>query len=131
MLACLPWFGPEGAAVLVTHRESKPPGSPSLAWLLDLDGEEGLAMEQENLELEGPEEEDLRYMAGSTTLYRIDIAATGRHGRGYRRVRFVVETSGDEPRILSRAALPRAGWALGTGPRAELSERVASGRSAW
>ena len=45
--------------------------------------------------------------------FTADIAAVGHHGRGYRRVRFVFDTSSGTPRIVFRQDLSHMGWALG------------------
>src|SRR5438034_10458406 len=45
--------------------------------------------------------------------FTADVAALGHHGRGYRRTRFVIDTSEGTPRILYRQDLSHVGWALG------------------
>jgi len=45
--------------------------------------------------------------------FSADIAAVGRHGRGYRRVRFIFDTTEGTPRIVYRQDLSHLGWALG------------------
>ena len=42
-----------------------------------------------------------------------DIAALGPHGRGYRRVRLILDTSSGTPQIVYRQDLTHLGWALG------------------
>ena len=42
-----------------------------------------------------------------------DIAALGPNGRGYRRIRFVFDTSEGSPKIIYRQDLTHLGWALG------------------
>ena len=42
-----------------------------------------------------------------------DIAALGPHGRGYRRVRFIFDTSSGVPQIVYRQDQSHLGWALG------------------
>ena len=45
--------------------------------------------------------------------YTADIAAVGPYGRGYRRVKFVFDTSSGAPKIIYRQDLTHLGWALG------------------
>lgn len=52
-----------------------------------------------------------------------DVAAVGRHARGYRRAKFVVDTSTGTPRIIYRKNLASLGWALGADVRQTLASR--------
>ena len=45
--------------------------------------------------------------------FAADIAAVGPYGRGYRRVKFIFDTSEGTPKIIYRQDLSRLGWALG------------------
>ena len=45
--------------------------------------------------------------------FTADVAALGPHGRGYRRVRFIFDTSEGTPKIIYRQDLTHLGWALG------------------
>jgi hypothetical protein len=54
-----------------------------------------------------------RYLTGRTYQFSADIAAVGRHGRGYKRVKFVFDTSEGPPMIRFRQDLTHLGWALG------------------
>jgi hypothetical protein len=45
--------------------------------------------------------------------FTADIAAVGPFGRGYRRVKFIFDTSDGTPKIIYRQDLSRLGWALG------------------
>jgi hypothetical protein len=57
--------------------------------------------------------------------FSADIAALGPHGRGYRRTRFIFDTSEGTPRIIYRQDLSPLGWALGKEVRqAWLSAKV-------
>ena len=49
-----------------------------------------------------------------------DIAAVGPYGRGYRRVKFVFDTSEGVPIILHRQDRTHLGWALGKDTRTDL-----------
>jgi len=55
--------------------------------------------------------------------FTADVAALGPHGRGYRRVRFVFDTSEGTPKIIYRQDLTHLGWALGADLRRKLFEK--------
>ena len=56
---------------------------------------------------------------GKTYRYTADIAAVGHNGRGYRRTRFVFDTSQGIPVIIYRQDLTQLGWALGKDARSQ------------
>ena len=73
----------------------------SIAWVKE-------ALPDENsFRLAGP------YLTGRSYQFAADIAAVGHYGRGYRRVKFVFDTSEGSPKILHRHDLSHLGWALG------------------
>ena len=51
----------------------------------------------------------------TTSTYQItaDVAALGPNHRGYRRARFVFDTSDGTPKVVYRQDLTHLGWALG------------------
>lgn len=53
------------------------------------------------------------YLTGRGYQYSADIAALGHNGRGYRRQKFIFDTSKGVPVILHRQDLSYLGWALG------------------
>jgi hypothetical protein len=53
------------------------------------------------------------YVTTRSFQFTADIAAVGPFGRGYRRVKFVFDTSDGTPKIIYRQDLSRLGWALG------------------
>ena len=53
------------------------------------------------------------YVTTKSFQFTADIAAVGPFGRGYRRVKFIFDTSDGTPIILYRQDLSRLGWALG------------------
>jgi len=53
------------------------------------------------------------YITTRSYQFTADIVATGPMGRGYRRVKFVFDTSDGSPKIIYRQDLSRLGWALG------------------
>jgi len=59
------------------------------------------------------------YLTAQSYQFTADIAALGPYGRGYRRVKFVFDTSSGIPEILYRQDLTHLGWALGKQVRQE------------
>ena len=53
------------------------------------------------------------YVTTKSFQFTADIAAVGPFGRGYRRVKFIFDTSEGTPIIIYRQDLSRLGWALG------------------
>ena len=107
VLACIPGIGPDQAATVAAYRVSNPSPAPSVAWLLS-------AVDQASAIAAGP------YITGRTYQYAADIAAVGRFGRGYRRIKFIFDTSNGAPRIIYRQDLTHLGWALGKQARQDL-----------
>jgi type II secretory pathway component PulK len=110
VLACIPGIGFEHAATLVSHRQSQRASlaeNPSVAWVAEV-------LDEANATEAGP------YLTGRGYQFTADIAAVGRHGRGYQRVRFVFDTSEGEPRVVYRQDLTHLGWALGRQTRNDL-----------
>jgi type II secretory pathway component PulK len=60
------------------------------------------------------------YITARSYQFTADIAAVGHDGRGYRRTRFVFDTSTGTPLIVYRQDLTYLGWALGAQVRAQL-----------
>ena len=101
VLACVPGIGTDKAAALVTARQSRTTQDTNIAWVADSLGAQG-AVEA------GP------FLTGQSWQAGADVAAVGRHGRGYRRTKFVIDTSTGTPRIIYRRNLAPLGWALGS-----------------
>jgi hypothetical protein len=57
------------------------------------------------------------YLTGKGYQYLADVAAIGHEGRGYRRTRFIFDTSSGTPVIVHRQDLSGLGWALGKAVR--------------
>ncbi|MGV3772914.1 MAG: helix-hairpin-helix domain-containing protein [Verrucomicrobiales bacterium] len=108
VLAAIPGIGIEKASSVVAIRQSNADKLATVAWLSD-------ALERADAILAGP------YITARTYQYNVDIAAVGRYGRGYRRTRFVVDTSSGTPVIRFRQDLSDLGWALGQGVRQQLA----------
>jgi type II secretory pathway component PulK len=60
------------------------------------------------------------YITARSYQFTADIAAVGHDGRGYRRVRFVFDTSTGTPVIVYRQDLTHLGWALGAQVRTQV-----------
>jgi len=100
VLACIPGIGLDNAPTLVTYRRSNPDRLNTVAWVKD-------ALEQAVAIQAG------RYITGRTYQFSADIAAVGHYGRGYRRVKYIFDTSEGPPMIRFRQDLTHLGWALG------------------
>jgi hypothetical protein len=104
VLASVPGIGWENAPALAANRRSQAKPLTSIAWIRDV-------LDDQSAIQAGP------YLAGRGYQFTADIAAVGRFGRGYRRVRFVFDTSQGAPRIIRRQELTPMGWALGRNVR--------------
>ncbi len=100
VLACLPGIGPENAAALVAYRESQSGRLTSLAWVAEV-------LDEADAIQAGP------YLTARSYQYTADLVALGRQGRGYQRVRAVLDTRDGTPRVIARQDLTHLGWALG------------------
>jgi hypothetical protein len=92
------------AQTLVTYRQQNPNNLGSVAWLIDALGSNSPA-------IQALQRGD--YATTRSFQFTADIAAVGPFGRGYRRVKFIFDTSDGPPKILYRQDLSRLGWALG------------------
>jgi type II secretory pathway component PulK len=116
VLACI--VGQEIADELVAERVSRGGYTTGIAWAAHLLASKNLTTE-------------LAYLTGQSYQVSADVAAVGRHGRGYRRTRFVIDTNPEtnpnsanateEPRIIYRRNLASLGWALGPEVRQQLA----------
>jgi len=104
VLACIPGIGPDMASTVVSTRLSRAQADTSYLWIVDVLGED-------NAKLAGP------YITGKSFQCSADIAAVGRHGRGYRRARVVIDNATGTPNIVFRRDLSPMGWALGSAIR--------------
>jgi len=109
VLASIPGIGTDKASALVAYRQSNPGQATSIAWVVDV-----LDRDSNRVTLAGP------YITAHSYQFTADVAAVGHHGRGYRRVKFVFDTSDGTPRIVYRQDLTHLGWALGKQGRADL-----------
>ncbi len=104
VLACLPGMSASTAQQLVSYRQSNSQNPNSMSWVtqaLDQNTASQLAGTT------GP------WLTGRSYQFTADIAALGHGGRGYRRTRFVFDTTQASPIVLYREDLTYLGWALG------------------
>ena len=95
-----------GAAdTLITYRAQNPANLNSIWWLIDALGNNNQIITT----LKGSGD----YVTTRSFQFTADIAAVGPFGRGYRRVKFIFDTSEGTPVIVYRQDLSRLGWALG------------------
>jgi len=118
VLACIPGIGLELASSVVASRPTPDPTAPTIAWVADVLG-------QTNAITAGP------YLTSRSYQFSADICALGHHGRGYQRVRFLFDTTGTGPRIVSRQDRTAWGWALGRSVREELWRARETGTVAY
>jgi DNA uptake protein ComE-like DNA-binding protein len=100
VLTCIPGIGTSNAPTIIAYRQSNPDELDSLAWVKEV-------LSTAAMTQAGP------YLTGKTYQFTADVAAVGRHNRGYRRVRYVFDTSESEPKVIERQDLTSLGWALG------------------
>jgi len=97
---------------LVTYRQQNPGNLNSIWWLMDALGN--------NNQIITALRNGGDYITTKSFQFTADIAAVGSFGRGYRRVKFIFDTSEGTPIILYRQDLSRLGWALGDQARQTL-----------
>ena len=100
VLACIPGIGYNNAPALVSYRLSNSSKLATVAWVSEV-------LDPNSAIQAGP------YLTTQSYQFTADIAAVGPYGRGYRRTRFVFDTSEGTPKILYRQDLDHLGWALG------------------
>jgi len=95
----------QGAAEdLVNYREQHTDNLSSIAWIVT-------ALDKSNQAIQKLKTHD--WLTTKSFQFTADIAAVGPFGRGYRRVKFVFDTSEGSPKVIYRQDLSRLGWALG------------------
>jgi type II secretory pathway component PulK len=109
VLACLPGLSSDLVQQLVSYRQQNPDQLGSIAWVVTALGQNNAAA----LRTLGSGD----YITTHSYQFTADIAALGPYGRGYRRVKFVFDTSSGTPQIIYRQDLSYLGWALGRSVR--------------
>jgi len=112
VLACIPGIGTDKAPEMTAYRQSNPDKLNTLSWVTEV-------LDQNAIAQAAP------WLIGRTFQFSADVAAVGRHGRGYARVRYVFDTTEGAAKILYRQDLTHAGWALGPNTRTILLARNA------
>jgi type II secretory pathway component PulK len=92
------------AETVLNYREQNPDNLNSVAWLVD-------ALGTSSPVIAALQTGD--YVTARSYQFSADIAALGPYGRGYRRVKFIFDTSDGSPKIIYRQDLSSLGWALG------------------
>jgi hypothetical protein len=108
VLTCLLNGDSAAAQQMVSYRQNNPTSLDSIAWVID-------ALQNFPNDLQMLESWDC--LTTQSFQFTADIAALGPHGRGYRRVKFVFDTSSGTPQIVYRQDLTQLGWALGKDAR--------------
>jgi type II secretory pathway component PulK len=112
-MACIPGIGIELAPQVVAYRQSNASQSKSIAWIMEAlswNAQEHMA----NVREVGP------WICGRSFQFSADIAAVGRHGRGYKRVKYVFDVANGYAQTKVRQDLAYLGWALGRDVRNSL-----------
>lgn len=112
VLTCLLGGDTGAAQQLVSYRQANPNNLTSIAWVADALGQT-YADSLTTLQA-------VDYLTTQSYQFTADIAAVGPYGRGYRRVKFIFDTSSGTPRIVYRQDLSHLGWGLGK----EVREKV-------
>lgn len=100
VLACVPGIGTERASAVVAYRQGNVNRLNTVAWLVEAIGNEAALQAG-------------RFVTARATVFSADVAALGRHDRGYRRVWHVLDNTSGTPRVVYRRDLTHLGWALG------------------
>ena len=99
------------AQSLISYRQTNPNNLGSIMWIID-------ALGNNNPIVQLLATKDV--VTTRSFQFTADIAAVGPFGRGYRRVKFIFDTSDGSPKIIYRQDLSRLGWALGEKARENL-----------
>jgi DNA uptake protein ComE-like DNA-binding protein len=90
---------------LLTYRQQNPYRLQSIGWVVDALGQNNSTV------LDALQAEDC--ITTQSYQFSADVIALGPHGRGYRRVRFILDTVDGTPKVVYRQDLTHLGWALG------------------
>jgi type II secretory pathway component PulK len=105
------------ADTVVNYRQQNASSLNSVAWFIDALGNTSQVVR--TLARGGD------YITARSYQFTADIAAVGPNGRGYRRVKFIFDTSDGPPKIIYRQDLSGLGWALGDKARQTLVANAA------
>jgi type II secretory pathway component PulK len=96
------------AQTVINYRAQNVNNLTSVAWLVD-------ALGTSSSIIKALQTGD--YITAHSYQFEADIAAVGPYGRGYRRVKFIFDTSDGTPKVIYRQDLSSLGWALGDNAR--------------
>ncbi len=99
------------AQTVLNYRQQNPDNLTSVAWIVDALGTRSSVIKA----LQAGD-----YITTRSYQFTADVAAVGPYGRGYRRVKFIFDTSDGMPKIIYRQDLSSLGWALGDKARQSL-----------
>lgn len=116
VLACVPGIDKDKASQIIAARMTRKTTTGGIGWIVNILGNNSAIAA-------GP------YLTSQSWQETVDIASTGRHGRGYRRTLFVIDRSGDAPEVVYRRNLSGLGWALGADVRQALITTSTGGHS--
>lgn len=105
------------AQALINYRGQNPASLNTVWWILDALGNNNPVV---NALRTSRANSGGGWVTTKSFQFTADIAAVGPYGRGYRRVKFIFDTSQGSPVILYRQDLSRLGWALGGKTRENL-----------
>lgn len=121
VLACIPGIGTQLAPQIVAYRQSNGNQTPTVAWLgdaLSWNAQDNMT----NIRQVGP------WVCGRAYVFSADIAAVGHHGRGYKRVKYIIDVADGYAQTRYRQDLTYLGWALGRQVRNDLQLLAANSR---
>lgn len=114
VLTCLPGMEPAKADQIIAYREANDYPT-DLNWLAEVIGGDVAGSIS-------------RFLTTKSYQVTADIAAVGKNGRGFRRVRFVFDLTEEAPKIVYRQDLSPLGWALGSQVVQQLSQSESNRR---
>jgi type II secretory pathway component PulK len=110
VLACIPGIT-NNASALISYRQGNAEKLQTVAWLTEV-------LDRESALQAAP------YVTTRSYQFAVDVCAVGPYGRGFQRSRFIIDTTGDSPRVHYRQDLTRLGWPLGQTVRTLLTSRT-------
>ncbi|MCD8534020.1 MAG: type II secretion system protein GspK [Verrucomicrobia bacterium] len=116
VLACIPGLDESSAQQLVAARTGNTEANPTIDWIRDVLSAEALAQAEP-------------YLTDKAYQFTLDVAAVGRRGQGYRRVRFIIDNSDGAALVRHRKDMSRYGWALGESIRQQFRTSTSSSNS--
>lgn len=109
VIYCIPGLS-NYVSQIVSYRQANPSSLTSIAWVIDATGVTGGSATQLANQIGNR-------ITVKSYQFMADVAAVGPFGRGYRRVRFIFDTSTGVPTIIYRRDMTHLGWALGKNVR--------------